>query len=62
MKKTWLIIVGLVMVLAVIGFAGCGNPDTINGEEGNLRINLNSQQEGIWVSGQGKVSTVPDIA
>ncbi|MFC1907467.1 SIMPL domain-containing protein [Chloroflexota bacterium] len=67
MKKTWLMIIGLVMILTVIGFTGCGNPgtDTINytsGEEGNLKINLNSQQEGIWVSGQGKVATVPDIA
>jgi uncharacterized protein YggE len=67
MKKTWLMIIGLVILLTVGSFIGCGNPksDAISytsGEGGNLKINLNSQQEGIWVSGQGKVTAVPDIA
>ncbi|MFC1980658.1 SIMPL domain-containing protein [Chloroflexota bacterium] len=67
MKKKWLMAVGLVMILAVIGVAGCSSPgtDTVSytsGEDGNLSINLNSQQEGIWVSGEGKVTAIPDIA
>jgi uncharacterized protein YggE len=66
MNKKWLVIIGLVIILAVGGFVGCGNPETdaisyTSGEGGNLKINLNSQQEGIWVSGQGKVTAVPDI-
>jgi len=67
MKKTWFMIVGLVVIFAAIILTGCSNPGTgtisyTSGEEGNLRINLNSQQEGIWVTGEGKVSAVPDIA
>ncbi len=60
MKKRWLLAVGLVSVLVVVGLAGCGPDTTTLGEIGNL--NISSQQEGIWVSGQGKVTAVPDIA
>ena len=61
MKKIWLIVTGLALVLAVAGLAGCGAGDaTWSG--GSLKVNLNSQQEGIWVSGTGKVSVMPDIA
>ena len=63
MKKLWLMIVGLVLVLAVAGVAGCSSAvPNISGEPANLRVSLNSQQEGIWVNGTGKVSVVPDIA
>ncbi|MFC1904750.1 SIMPL domain-containing protein [Chloroflexota bacterium] len=67
MKKTWFMIVGLVVIIAAIILTGCSNPGTgsigyTSGEEGNLRINLNSQQEGIWITGEGKASAVPDIA
>jgi len=67
MKKLWLLGIPLVLVLAVVGLVGCteGSPagsPIIAAEAGNLRVNLNSQQEGIWVSGQGKVSVVPDVA
>ncbi len=56
-------IVGLVVVVAIVGLSGCGpSGATISGEAANLRVNLNSQQQGIWVSGQGKVLAVPDIA
>ena len=60
MKRNWLIAVGLVLVLAIVGLVGCGPGTTVLGEiEG---INISNQQEGIWVSGQGKVTAVPDIA
>ena len=63
MKKIWLLVVGLVLVLAVVGLSGCGQDGTALGvSPSNLQVNLNSQQEGIWVSGSGKVSVVPDIA
>jgi len=60
MKKHWLLAVGLALVLAVVGLAGCGPGTTTLGEIEEL--NISSQQEGIWVSGQGKVTAVPDIA
>jgi uncharacterized protein YggE len=52
MKKYWLAL-GLVLVLAAVSLAGCANVETAGS---------NSQQQGIWVSGEGKVTVVPDIA
>ena len=59
MKKNWLLAVSLVSVLAIVGLAGCSPGNTTLGEIENL--NISSQQEGIWVTGQGKVTAVPDI-
>lgn len=60
-KKGWLLAVGLALTLAIVGLAGC--------EQGGAEptgeiteLNLSSQQQGIWVTGEGKVSVVPDIA
>jgi len=59
MKKNWLLAASLTLVLSVVGLAGCGGSDLVlEGVEG---ININSQQQGIWVSGQGEVSATPDI-
>jgi len=56
MKKSWLVVISLVLVLAVAGLCGCtGGPTTIG------TVDLNSQQSGIWVSGTGKVAVTPDI-
>jgi len=60
MKRRWLLAVGLVSVLVVVGLAGCSPGTTTLGEIENL--NISSQQEGIWVTGQGKVTAAPDIA
>src|SRR4030042_1915662 len=54
MKKVWLAAVSLVVLLAVLGLSGC--------VAGGADVNLNSQQEGIWVNGSGKVTAVPDLA
>lgn len=63
MKKFWLVAVSLVLVLAVLGISGCSTDvPTISGEQSSLKVSLNSQQEGIWVTGTGKVLVVPDIA
>jgi uncharacterized protein YggE len=59
-KKTWFLAVGLALVLAIVSLAGCSPQSTFTGEIKG--INLSSQQEGIWVTGQGKVTIVPDIA
>jgi len=60
MKKKWLLAAGLVLVIVAVGLVGCGPGNTALGEIENL--NISNQQEGIWVSGQGKVTAVPDIA
>jgi uncharacterized protein YggE len=59
MKKTWLVVIGAVLILGVMGLVGCAG-----GVNGTLELkgNLNSQQEGIWVNGEGKVTAVPDVA
>lgn len=65
MKKIWLAIAGVVlMVAAVVGLVGCSSGEgvTLSGDTSSLKLSLNSQQEGIWVNGEGKVTAVPDIA
>jgi len=64
MKKTWLVVIGVALILAVVGVTGCSSEGgvTLSGETSELKINLNSQQEGIWVSGNGKVYATPDVA
>ena len=57
MKKSWLVVISLALVLAIVGLCGCAAGSTTLGT-----IDLNSQQEGIWVSGTGKVAVAPDIA
>ncbi|MBN1176082.1 MAG: SIMPL domain-containing protein [Dehalococcoidales bacterium] len=59
MKKMWLAVIGVVMVIGVVALAGCSG-----GVDGTLELKgqLNSQQEGIWVNGEGKVTAVPDVA
>ena len=57
LKKTWLVVIGLVIVASIIGLAGCGSSGT-TGTTGTL----SSQQTGIWVSAEGKVQAEPDIA
>lgn len=62
MKKIWLLVMGLVLVFAVVFVSSCSGEATFSGVPSNLKVNLNSQQEGIWVNGTGKVSVAPDIA
>jgi len=55
MKRRWLLAIGLTLVLAIVFLGGCtGSATTLGGI-------LSTQQEGIWVSGRGEVSVVPDI-
>ena len=53
MKKNWLVGISLALVLAVVGLAGCAVP---------AEVKLVAQEEGIWVTGEGEVMAVPDIA
>jgi len=54
MKRTWLLATGLALVLAIVGLSGCNQGPSLGGI-------ISNQQEGIWVTGQGKVTAVPDI-
>ncbi len=60
MTKRWLLMVGLVLVLGMVGLAGCQPGSPALGEI--TALSVSSQQQGIWVTGQGKVAAVPDIA
>lgn len=73
MKKGVLLVVGLLVGLALLGAAGCipavsaNTSATVPYEAAppgvsSLQPNYNSQLSGIWVSGQGKVTVVPDVA
>ncbi len=62
MKKKWLslIILGLVLILAAPALTGCGSPAIAQGTASPVQIS--QQPQGIWVSGTGEVSITPDIA
>jgi len=53
MKKLWLMIAGVVVLLASLVMVGCG---------ASTAPISNNQQQGIWVSGSGKVTVTPDLA
>ena len=52
-----MVVIGLALVLSLVGFSGCTAGPTEIGT-----VDVNSQQEGIWVSGEGKVTVTPDLA
>jgi uncharacterized protein YggE len=60
MKKIWLVVIGIVLLLGVLTLASCKEEGTPS--NGNLKVDLNSQQTGIWVNGEGKISVIPDVA
>lgn len=63
-RKILLVTAGIVLVLLATGVSGCipGSPVQA-GFPGTIGVNLNNQQQqGIWVSGQGKATVTPDIA
>lgn len=63
MNKKWMVIIGAVVVLLVaVVLAGCNTEGTLSGGTLEIKGNLNGQQEGIWVNGEGKVTAVPDVA
>jgi len=63
MKGKCIFIIGSVLVLALAGLTGCTSGSTDDSElPSGLRINIGSQQEGIWVNGHGEVNAAPDTA
>ena len=61
MKRNWLLAIGLTLVLVMVGLCGCSQGSPIELPEG-FQVNLNTQQEGIWVGGKGEMTVTPDIA
>jgi len=56
-KKSWLLAISIALVAAIAGLCGCGcGTATLAELPSGLEVNLNSQQEGIWVSGNGEVT------
>lgn len=60
MKKNWLLVVFLASVLLLVGLTGCTQGGAALGSVEGL--NISNQQQGIWVTGEGKVMAAPDIA
>jgi len=63
MKKSWLLAVGLSFLILTAtgcnaGFPATGVPEQTSGAS----VILSQQNTGIWVTGEGKVSVVPDVA
>jgi uncharacterized protein len=55
MKKIWLIVIGLVVVvMGLMGLASCGTE--------TAAVSPNGQQTGLWVNGEGKIEVTPDVA
>jgi len=68
MKRKWLWAIGLAVVVPIVALSGCyaGLPGPVGPRWSNLpsslQVNMGNQQQGIWVTGEGKVTAVPDIA
>ena len=62
MKTKAFLAIGIALVLVSVGLVGCSTVGTAATDVQPLSVNMNSQQTGIWVSGEGKVTVVPDIA
>ena len=63
MKHTRLLLpVALLAALTVLGLSGCASTAaaTTTGTAG--QVTISNQQDGFWVTGEGKVSVKPDIA
>jgi uncharacterized protein YggE len=63
MKKIWLAVIAIVVLAGAIVLVGCDSDGVkINTDNGELKLSLDNQSQGIWVSGNGKVTATPDVA
>jgi len=63
MKRNLLLVICLTLVVIAAGATGCSREVvTSGGVLGDKGIILSQQSTGIWVSGEGEVSVVPDVA
>jgi len=61
-KKKWLVVVGLIVGIFIVGVSGCNYNPADTASTSGLKVNFGSQNEGIWVNGQGEVTVDSDIA
>lgn len=61
MKNKVFLAVGLVILLALTSLAGCSAAKVAAADVQPVSVNVNSQQ-GIWVTGEGKITVNPDTA
>ena len=64
MKKIWLGIALAVLVVVAVGLVGCseGSGLALGAENSVSSVSVSSQQQGIWVSAEGKIYVTPDMA
>ncbi len=66
MKKKWLLIPVLGLVVTALILGGCAgvvrSADAGTALPSNIKVDLNNEQKGIYVSGTGKVTVTPDLA
>ncbi len=65
MRRYILLVIGLILVAIIIGTAGCESlspPSTSKAPLVSGSLIFSQQTTGIWVTGEGKVSVVPDVA
>jgi len=62
MKKRWLLALVLILGLVLVGASGCTFGTTEGVSTSGLKVNLSGQNEGIWVTGLGEITVVPDVA
>jgi uncharacterized protein YggE len=58
-----ILVIGMVLIslMLVVGLVGCSS-GAVSGGSLELKGGLNNQQQGIWTTGEGKISVVPDVA
>ncbi|MEW6033297.1 MAG: SIMPL domain-containing protein [Chloroflexota bacterium] len=62
-KRSWpLLVLGTAVVLVSLLVVGCAAETVAGGNSPTSIVVTNPQQTGIWVTGEGKVTTTPDIA
>lgn len=66
MKRSLMLIIGLLLTAVIVGISGCtwgASPEGSSRESvPGTGIIFSQQNTGIWVSGEGKVTVVPDVA
>jgi len=58
MNRKWIWALSFVLVIPVLLLSGCG----CGGPVSTGSVLMSSQQTGIWVSGEGEVTAIPDVA
>src|SRR4030042_6487793 len=68
MKKSWVILSGVMLAVILVGAGGCVHgegaqvsPPSISGYVGLPAVTSRQQQVGLWVNGEGKSTATPDL-